>query len=243
LIQAITFDFWNTLFVGTFATDLRRRRIKRALAQAGHAHISETRIQEAIGRTWREWDRVWVEEQRTFGAPRWVALVLADLGVNLPHPEQEALVQATIASGLEVKPPLIDGVADVLPRLAQRYKLGLVCDTGLSPGWILRQWMDTHGILGHFDHLTFSNELGLSKPHPRAFLSTLEALNVPPPAAVHVGDNPRTDVEGAQGVGMRAIRFLGPYQWPDSAIQADAEFADYGRLETLLEQMEGQVCE
>ncbi len=240
MIKAITFDFWNTLFKGVIATDLRSRQVKQALGQTGHTDISQERIVLAIGHTWQEWERVWEQEHRTFGAPRWVALLLADLGISLTEPEQEALVQAMIVSGAQVNPPLIDGVATVLPRLAQRYRLGLVCDTGLTPGRLLRQWMESHGILRHFGHLTFSDELGVSKPNPRAFLTTLEGLGVSPQAAVHIGDNPRTDVGGAQAVGMRAIRFDGSYRWPASEIQADGEIASYDELEPLLEQWKDQ---
>ena len=240
MIKAITFDFWNTLFEGVIATDLRSQQVKQSLGQTGHTDISQERIALAIGRTWQEWERVWEQEQRTFGAPHWVALLLDDLGISLTEAEQEALIQTMIVSGAHVNPPLIDGVAAVLPRLAGRYRLGLVCDTGLTPGRVLRQWMESHGILRHFGHLTFSDELGVSKPHPQTFLSTLEALGVSPQAAMHIGDNPRTDVGGAQGVGMRAIRFDGPYPWPASEIQADGEIASYDQLEPLLKQWKDQ---
>jgi FMN phosphatase YigB (HAD superfamily) len=240
LIRAITFDFWNTLFGAVSARDLRRQRIKEAVEGAGYADVSEAQIEPAVGHAWREWDRVWKEEQRTFGAPHWTALVLAELGVTLAGPEREALVQAMSTSGMEVNPPLVDGVDAVLPRLAGRYQLGLICDTGLSPGWMLRQWMDRHGVLRHFSYLTFSDELGVSKPHPQAFLSTLAHLGIPPRAAVHIGDYPRTDVAGAQAVGMRAIRFTGAYDWPDNTVWADAEIASYDELEPLLEEWQSR---
>jgi FMN phosphatase YigB (HAD superfamily) len=235
-MQAITFDFWNTLFVGVFATDLRVRHIKQVLEGEGLVSFSKERIEQAIGVAWREWDRVWQQQQFTFGAPRWVELVLEDLGVSLAAPLQEALAHTMTASGMDVRPPLIDGVADVLPRLAPRYKLALICDTGITPGRVLSQWMESNGILQYFSHLTFSDELGVSKPHPRAFLCTLESLGVSPQAAVHIGDNPRTDVAGAQGVGMRAVRFIGPYHWSEDEIRADAVIARYDELEPLLEQ-------
>ncbi len=202
--------------------------------------FSDERIKQAIGVAWREWDRVWQQEQYTFGAPRWTGLVLDDLGVSLAESVQEMLAHTMTASGMDVKPPLIDGVGDVLPRLAQRYQIALICDTGLSPGRILRQWMEANGILRYFSHLTFSDELGVSKPHPRAFLSTLESLGVSPGAAVHIGDNPRTDVAGAQGVGMQAVRFMGPYEWSEDEIRADAVMARYDELEPLLEQWQGR---
>jgi putative hydrolase of the HAD superfamily len=238
LIQAITFDFWDTLFVSGDLGDLRRWQIKRALEGAGYTDVAEAHIERAIGRAWREWYRVWEGEQRTFGARRWVSLVLADLGANLTEPEREALVHAMATSAMTISPPLVDGVNAVLPRLAGRYRLGLICDTGLSPGWMLRELMASHGVLRFFTHLTFSDELGISKPRPEPFLTTLARLGVPPGAAVHIGDFPRTDIAGAQGVGMRTIRFTGSHDRSDGTVRADAEIASYSELEPLLEQWE-----
>jgi FMN phosphatase YigB (HAD superfamily) len=236
LIRAITFDFWNTLFVAEFRASgqVRQQWIKQALQQAGYIELTDARIEQAIHRTWKEWDRVWEHEQRTFGADRWVSLVLADLGVSPTQAERDRLIQAMERSGLEVKPPLMDGLDTLLPRLAQRYRLAVICDTGLAPGWLLRQWMEAQGILRHFSHLTFSDELGVSKPHPDMFLTTLAGLGVPPEAAVHIGDYPRTDIAGAQGVGMRTIRFAGVFDWEDGAAHADAKIASYRELELLL---------
>jgi HAD superfamily hydrolase (TIGR01549 family) len=234
LIRAITFDFWNTLFVGVNAGDLRLRKIQDILGQAGHADIADPVIDRATTHAWREWDRVWLEDCRTFGAEEWVSLVLADLGVSLNQPERDVLVHAMATSGMQANPPLVDGLVDLLPRLAQRFRLGVICDTGLSPGWILREWMQTHGILRHFTHLTFSDELGVSKPHPSAFLTTLDQLDVAPDQAAHVGDYPRTDIAGAKGVGMRAIRFTGVYDWGNGVVPADGEIASYAQLESLL---------
>jgi putative hydrolase of the HAD superfamily len=238
LIEALTFDFWNTLFVAGFRASgqVRQRWIKKALQEAGYSEITDARVEGAIHRAWKEWDHVWEQEQHTFGAARWVALVLADLGVSPTLSERDTLIRAMERSGLEVKPPLIDGLDTMLPRLAQRYRLAVICDTGLSPGWMLRQWMEGQGILRHFSHLTFSDELGVSKPHPDMFLTTLAALGVHPEAAVHIGDYPRTDVAGAQGVGMRTIRFAGVFDWEDGAARAEAKISSYRELEPLLDE-------
>ena len=50
-----------------------------------------------------------------------------------------------------------------------------------------------------------SSDHGLMKPHPSIFTAALHLLDVPPADAVMVGDSVRQDVEGALGVGMRAI--------------------------------------
>jgi len=57
---------------------------------------------------------------------------------------------------------------------------------------------------------------------------------------VHVGDYPRTDIAGAQAVGMRAIRFAGVYDWGDDAVQADAVIGSYDELGPLLERWRDQ---
>src|SRR5438045_9693839 len=50
-----------------------------------------------------------------------------------------------------------------------------------------------------------SSEHGLMKPHPSIFSAALQLLGVAPAEAVMVGDSLRQDIEGALGVGMRAI--------------------------------------
>jgi putative hydrolase of the HAD superfamily len=57
-----------------------------------------------------------------------------------------------------------------------------------------------------FDSFAISAIVGVEKPHPRIFETALAALGVAAERALHVGDSLRDDVEGAQGVGMRALR-------------------------------------
>jgi FMN phosphatase YigB (HAD superfamily) len=241
LIHAVTFDFWNTLFVAVRAKDWRVRQIKVTLERTGYTDIGAAHIEHVTTLVWQEWERIWIQERHTFGAEKWVALLLSHLEVTLDRSEQEALAHAMAISGMEASPPLVDGLTSILPSLAKNYRLGVICDTGLSPGWMLRDWMDLHGILQHFSHQTFSDELGVSKPHPEAFLITLSRLGVSPSHAVHIGDYPRTDIAGAQAVGMRAIRFTGVMDWGnDDQVTADAEIGSYDELEPLLSKWSAQ---
>jgi putative hydrolase of the HAD superfamily len=122
-----------------------------------------------------------------------------------------------------------------VPRLAQRFRLGLISDVGLTPGRVLRELMRRDGLLSHFQALTFSDETGATKPLPGQFLRTLAALQARPQEAAHIGDLPETDLAGARGVGMRAILFLGISQRQDGRSLADAAFDEYGELEEILE--------
>lgn len=48
-----------------------------------------------------------------------------------------------------------------------------------------------------------AHEFGAAKPDPAIFLAACEALDVPPAATLHIGDDWRFDVEPARGLGMQ----------------------------------------
>jgi putative hydrolase of the HAD superfamily len=55
-----------------------------------------------------------------------------------------------------------------------------------------------------------SGVVGISKPDPAIFHLALEALDVPPERAIHVGDTPAADVAGALAAGVRPV-LVDPY--------------------------------
>ncbi len=110
---------------------------------------------------------------------------------------------------LEIPPEPMPGAVSTMPQLAKRYRLAIICDTGYSPGAVLRELLDQHDLLGYFEYTYFSDEHGMSKPDTRVFLHVLEELSVRPAEAAHVGDIQRTDVAGAQAAGMAAVHFVG----------------------------------
>jgi len=61
------------------------------------------------------------------------------------------------------------------------------------------------GVLDLIDADVYSSEIAWTKPHPKAFQASAEALGVEPSEAVYVGDRPFEDVHGSQSAGMRAI--------------------------------------
>jgi putative hydrolase of the HAD superfamily len=55
------------------------------------------------------------------------------------------------------------------------------------------------------DLIVTSALVGYEKPDPRTYHAALEPLGIDPEFAVHVGDQPKSDVVGALGVGMNAV--------------------------------------
>jgi putative hydrolase of the HAD superfamily len=242
MIKALTFDFWGTLYHGSMsARPLRMKRMNEVLGMHGHA-ISQEALDNAERVAWDTWDRVWREEYRTLPSNDWLRLMLEQMRVTLPPGEVDALAAYFGESVLDLEPPLqmVDGMRDVVRRLSERYPLGIISDTGLSSGAVLRRFLERDEILDCFACLSFSDETGVSKPHPDAFLRTLECLGAAPAEAVHLGDLTRTDIAGAKAVGMRAVKFTGANDDADRSALPDATLSTYADFESLIQTWETQ---
>jgi putative hydrolase of the HAD superfamily len=235
MLRAVTFDFWGTLYQGGSAREPRLRLLEEAFARHSQS-CSRQRLAAALDHAWSVYEDVWRGEHRSIPTERWLREVLGFLEVDLPLDEVTALYEPLEEVYLQGGGPQpVPGVPTVLPRLAQRYCLGLISDVGLTPGRVLREIIRRNGLLPHFQFLAFSDEIGVTKPVPKIFDHTLEALKARPEEAAHVGDLPETDLTGAKSVGMWAVLFLGVNQRHDGLPLADAAFEHYDELEPLLE--------
>ena len=239
-ITAITFDFWQTLYRNApFDKDLRQKEMQAALAEGSGVEFSLEQIHAAIRVARHTWNKTWLENYRTMSAAEWLDVMLGQLGVTVTAPIYQ-LMQHRLETGiLENRPAVVADIAPLLPELARHYRLAVISDTGLTPGRILRQILVEDNLADYFTHLTFSDEVGRSKPHPDAFLTTLRALDAPPATAVHVGDLLRTDIAGAKNVGMRGVQYTGvkiDESHEAATIKPDAVINHFEQLPPLLAQ-------
>ena len=110
---------------------------------------------------------------------------------------------------LAYPPQPIEGALEAVRAAAQRGPVGLISDTGVSPGSSLRHLMSRFGFARYFSTLTFSDEVGVSKPQRPMFEITAQRLGVDPADLFHIGDLDHTDIAGAKGVGAKAALFTG----------------------------------
>lgn len=68
----------------------------------------------------------------------------------------------------------------------------------------LRRILEELAITDAFDAVAISAEIGAEKPNPVIFEAACAALDLPPSACVHVGDDRRNDVFGARDAGVWA---------------------------------------
>ena len=215
-LSAVTFDLWQTLLVDTpeglrQAQAERIRGIHRILAGQG-VSIQLGAVEQAYDAVWARLQPIWATH-RDLGSRGQVRIMLEILGVNgaIPAdgPVMDALDDAYCMPILDAMPVANGGAREVLGALTDRgLRLGLICNTGRTPGRMLRLVLERLGLGSYLRVVSFSDEVELRKPHPEIFHRTLRALGVPPEEAVHIGDDVTTDVAGAQGVGMRAIHLL-----------------------------------
>ena len=236
-IKAITFDFWSTLYRPS-AVDYKQRQqfLKATIERYSQQQVEGEQFKAAVGMARDIWHRAWVQEHRTIGAAEWLTTILTELDISL---EAEAFgrVEIFLEDGImQHRPTLVAEAHQVLAELAKEYRLALISDSGVTPGRVLRQIMEEDEAAAYFQHLTFSDEIGRSKPHPEAFTKTLDILGVAPAEAVHVGDLLRTDIVGAQGVGMRGVQYVGVSRdgWAEQAVTPDAVINNHQGLMALL---------
>ena len=165
-------------------------------------------------------------------------MILDKLGTEVGHDLKLAVVKYFEEVLLEDPPTLHEGVKLTLESLYGKYPIGLISDSGLTPGRVLRKVLKLRGILRFFLFTIFSDEVGYNKPNPIIFKQALKLLGVQPQETVHVGDLLETDITGAKGVGMLTVWVNRDEEVPlDKSFYPDYQIDQLPELLALLERL------
>jgi putative hydrolase of the HAD superfamily len=102
-------------------------------------------------------------------------------------------------------PPFRDAELTVRKLRLAGYKLGIVSDSDGTPG--MKRKRIRH-VLFHnlFEAIVVAGEdTPRVKPGHESFSLIAKKLRVQPKSSIYIGDNPRTDIEGAKAVGMISV--------------------------------------
>jgi putative hydrolase of the HAD superfamily len=256
----VTFDLWETLIIDDPELDAKRREIRceglqSALSKYG-AEISPDKMRRAYDESAVKFYDVWrgdidlsTDEQiriiLELASPSAVALS-NDLKV------MEELKEAYIEPLFTFPPRLNHDAKPSLEAMRMRTsKIGLISNTGRTPGSSLRIFLERLDIMRFFDATIFSNEIGYRKPDRRIFEAAAQKLGTETAHGVHIGDNPEADVWGAKQAGMRAVLYMyslpeGIKKMPYSLLLLsrttrripDSEIEPDGRISSLREAVE-----
>jgi len=236
LPKAVTFDCWNTLIVEEdweTAHGLRVAAMRDAAREGGiDAELNDSA--KAFDQAWDRHMGLW-REGAVSGAAQVAEWGLALLGATAEGPALEHLVNRFEEASHSSRLVALEGAEETLRRLDESgVRQALICDSGLTPGRVVRQHLERLGLLRFLSAQVFSDEVGVPKPSPRIFRVALDALGSEPAQSVHVGDLRRTDVAGARGVGMATVRLRSQNDDSESLPDADHVADSHAHLCELL---------
>lgn len=204
MIKAVSFDFYNTLV--RFWPPLEE------IQQAACHELGLTVKEEAITHGYAVADVLFNREnedrplsQRSdedrlefFG--RYEQLILETAGI----PVSLDLAQRVWKMAMSVPKDFVP-FNDAVPALEQLresgYKVGIITNLRRDVDELCQRV----GLAPYLDFAVGSQEVGIEKPHPPIFMAALERVKAAPEEVLHVGDQVRSDVMGAQSVGMNAV--------------------------------------
>ncbi|HKP55817.1 MAG TPA: HAD family hydrolase [Polyangiales bacterium] len=205
-LHTATFDCWATLMYEVAPPPGPSGRI-RLLAELTGTDVQ--RAGSAFARAWRQHQIEW-HRNVIFAGPHMLQHTLTALEIDVSPARFDELLRELENEILGHEVHASPGARELLLALQRAgIRRALICDTGFSPGPMVRKLLDRLGLLELLEVTVFSEEVGVPKPHPRAFAAALEGLGVKAAGAVHVGDLRRSDIAGAQAAGMRAVRYRG----------------------------------
>jgi putative hydrolase of the HAD superfamily len=202
LIRAVTFDLWNTLVHNRNYGEFRLPALREFLRRNG-VELDDSRLLEVYQAGFRYSSDIHRETgRRHVRTDEIVGHVMKQVGLR-DRCDWTPVVDAYEEAVLGDPPKLREDARETLEALHGRVRIGLISDTGTSPGRVIRRILDGYGVLHYFDVTVFSDEVGYCKPNDIVFRNALEVLGVEPGEALHVGDLVKSDIVGAKRVGMR----------------------------------------
>jgi putative hydrolase of the HAD superfamily len=229
MLKSVSFDLWETLITDTPSLSraqerLRLTRMEEILTSSGHGALAG-RIEHAYRALWHRCQELYWSADKDVPCRTQIEHFLDELEITVEDPATlDALEDAYAHAAVEVLPAVVDGAAETLRALkSQGLQVGLISNTGRTPGYALRRVLDELGLAPFIDVMVFSNEHGFCKPVTSIFEELRGGLDVAYEEMAFVGDNLYADVHGAQRLGMVGIHFT-----PEKRGTAVAPPVDHG---------------
>jgi len=133
-------------------------------------------------------------------------------------------------------------VQDAYPRKGAGELLKYLKMMGFKTGIVANIWsggmnpvLERLGIDRFLDTAVASIDVGFQKPDPRIFNLALERLRLTSEQAIMVGDNPRTDIQAADDLGIVTIRLMrGPNRTKLDLVDPDFKIRNLSTLISII---------
>ena len=212
MIRVITFDFYNTLV--KFWPPLEE--IQQGAGRKLGLSLSHDALRRGYAQADLLFNRANEEHPLSLRSPQqrleffaqYEQLILETAGVPVTPDLARQIWQLAIAVPKEFA-PFDDTIPSLQTLQQQGYRLGVITNLRAD----LDQLVQRAGLQNLLEFCINppmvppppANEPGgVEKPHPPIFRAALQRANVPPNEVLHIGDQIRSDVAGAQNMGMQA---------------------------------------
>lgn len=220
-VEAVLLDAYGTLLEMHDPVP----RLRALLAAAGHHHPERavaSALREEIAFYRAHHDRG-ADASSLAALRRDCARVLASaLGGDAPPPDRLAT--------LLVESLRFSLYPDALPALDALAAAGLPVAVVSNWDCSLPATLAGLGVADRFAAVVVSAVVGARKPEPAIFRHALARLGVPPGAALHCGDLPGADCDGARRAGLRAVLLDRAGGSPEAACPRIATLAELPAL-------------
>jgi putative hydrolase of the HAD superfamily len=191
---AVLFDAGNTLVFLDYA------RLARAIGNALNLPLTEAGLKQHAGAAAQS-----MEQGRLTDRERGTAFLLTlfkRAGVPLERTDELKQVLLDMHGQVHLWGATEPGTVEALGRLRMAgLRLAVISNsdgraaTALAAG----------GLLGEFEFVIDSGEVGVEKPDPRIFQIALDRMGIEPADALYVGDLYEVDVVGARAAGLDVV--------------------------------------
>ncbi len=122
--------------------------------------------------------------------------------------EKAVIIGETYIQRSPYKTNLFPDAHDTLRYLKDKYQLHIITN-GFTEVQFIK--LDECNLTNYFDLILCTEEVGVNKPNPLVFNTALSRTNANPSESLMIGDNPETDIRGAQNCAMHTVLF-NPHQ-------------------------------
>lgn len=217
-----SFDLWQTLIRSNIG--FREARARWLTSNFNPGKLPYEEVLAITSETAKMCDQISEASQFSMHPAQMYGIVLYRLGFDVTKLHQRDLSSMlnVVESQFRAHPPFVydDSVFLVLQALKHEgATISITCNTGFIPGHYLERFLIDVGVGQYIDFYLFSDQLGICKPSYSMFMKMCSMANhlhevrgrgpLLPREILHVGDNHKTDIIGAETAGVDSFMIHG----------------------------------
>lgn len=208
-IKVISFDLWGTLFDDSdYIRELEENRIKACIEISKKYNLLQTdNWREIILNERRDFQKIERKGKCQDHKVR-IKSILLKVNRNVNEDVVEELSSLFEEISLMYMPIVNQQLVTYIKELRKKLLPCIILsNTGLISAEVIRKLLKRTNLYNLFDRIYLSEEIGICKPSIDIFKIPIIEYSIFPHQMLHIGDSDFFDIEAAQKVGCRTIKW------------------------------------